>query len=65
MVTKVEARIAVRSGIPMFIGPEAERNSLSHEPGKDVGTLFLPSERKLKGRKRWIAFSSSQGRLDR
>ena len=24
--------------------------------GEDVGTLFLPSQRKLKGRKRWIAF---------
>ena len=58
MVTKVEAaRIAVRSGIPMFIGPGKQRGILSAmSQGKDVGTLFLPSERKLKGRKRWIAF---------
>ena len=58
MVTKVEAaRIAVRSGIPMFIGPGKQRGILSAmSQGEDVGTLFLPSERKLKGRKRWIAF---------
>jgi len=58
MVTKVEAaRIAVRSGIPMFIGPGKQRGILSAmSQGEDVGTLFLPSQRKLKGRKRWIAF---------
>ena len=58
MTTKVEAaRIAVRSGIPMFIGPGRNASILKDmTDGKDVGTVFLPCDKRLKGRKRWIAF---------
>jgi len=58
MTTKIEAaRIVVRSGIPMFIGPGRNRSILQDMmEGRDVGTVFLPSTKGLKGRKRWIAF---------
>ena len=58
MVTKIAAaRIAMRSGIPMLIGPGRQDQILtSIIRGEDVGTLFLPSPKRLKGRKRWIAF---------
>ncbi|MDC0267986.1 glutamate 5-kinase [bacterium] len=58
MTTKMDAAwIAVRSGIPMFIGPGRSKTILKDMiEGKDVGTVFLPSSRKLKGHKRWIAF---------
>lgn len=58
MATKVEAaRIAVRSGIPMFIGPGRNASILKDmTDGRDVGTVFLPCDKRLKGRKRWIAF---------
>jgi len=58
MTTKIEAaRIVVRSGIPMFIGPGRHPTILRDMvEGEDVGTVFLPSKRGLKGRKRWIAF---------
>ena len=57
MVTKVEAaRIAVRSAFPCSSAPESRGILSAMSQGEDVGTLFLPSERKLKGRKRWIAF---------
>ncbi len=58
MTTKIEAaRIAVRSGIPMFIGPGRHSTILKDMvQGADVGTVFLPSKKGLKGRKRWIAF---------
>ena len=58
MTTKIEAaKIAVRSGIPMFIGPGRNATILRDmAEGADVGTVFLPSKKGLKGRKRWIAF---------
>lgn len=58
MTTKMEAaHIAVRSGIPMFIGPGRNPDILKDmTEGKDVGTVFLPNNKGLKGRKRWIAF---------
>ncbi len=58
MTTKIEAaKIAVRAGIPMFIGPGRNPTILRDmAEGADVGTLFLPSKKGLKGRKRWIAF---------
>jgi len=58
MTTKIEAaKIAVRSGIPLFIGSGRNPTILKDMiQGKDVGTVFLPSKKGLKGRKRWIAF---------
>jgi glutamate 5-kinase len=69
MVTKIRAaRVLTRSGIPMLIGPGRDlwtipgaverwmaHESNSPDPGRP-GTLFLPGPRKLRGRKRWIAY---------
>jgi len=58
MKSKVEAaKITVRSGIPTVIAAGRKRDTLARiMSGKDEGTLFLPKPRKLRGRKRWIAF---------
>lgn len=58
MVTKIQAaKIAVRAGIPMAIASGRKRDVLARLlAGAEEGTLFTPLERKLKGRKRWIAF---------
>ena len=58
MKSKIEAaKIVIRSGIPLVIAPGRRRNTLARiMAGEDVGTLFVPSARKLQGRKRWIAF---------
>lgn len=58
MRTKIQAaKIAVKSGIPMVIAcgrrPDVIAEILE---GKEVGTLFVPSQKKLRSRKRWIAF---------
>ncbi len=58
MKTKIEAaKIVVRSGIPMIIASGKKKDTLANVSAlKDEGTLFVPNEKKLKGRKRWIAF---------
>jgi len=58
MKSKIEAaKIAVRSGIPMVIASGKKKNVLASVlSGAEEGTLFVPQENKLKGRKRWIAF---------
>jgi len=58
MLSKMQAaKIAIRSGIPLIIASGLKGDSLDriikHE---EVGTLFVPQARKLKSRKRWIAF---------
>ncbi len=58
MSSKIQAaKIVSRSGIPLVIAPGKKagvvERSVSEE---DEGTLFLPSERRLASRKRWIAF---------
>jgi len=59
MKTKIEAaKIVVRSGIPMIIASGKKKDTLANIFSfKEEGTLFVPNEKKLKGRKRWIAFS--------
>jgi len=71
MVTKLKAaRMATRAGIPLAIGPGRDLNTIpgmvnrwkamergETDPGTP-GTLFLPAERRIHGRKRWIAFGS-------
>ncbi|MFT5028970.1 MAG: glutamate 5-kinase, partial [Candidatus Binatia bacterium] len=58
MTAKLEAaRIVTRSGIPLIIAGGGKFNVM--EPilnGENEGTIFLPDEKKLKSRKRWIAF---------
>ena len=58
MTSKVQAaKIVMRSGIPLVIAPGRPRDTLARVlAGEEVGTLFVPSARKLRGRKRWIAF---------
>lgn len=58
MKSKLDAaQIAIRSGIPLVIAPGRRRDTLARVlAGEDLGTLFVPSARKLQSRKRWIAF---------
>jgi glutamate 5-kinase len=58
MATKVEAaRTAVRAGIPVVIASGRKPGVLARVAnGEEEGTVFVPRENKLKGRKRWIAF---------
>ena len=58
MKSKIDAaRIVVRSGIPLVIASGKKKNVLTRVlTGEDEGTLFVPAELKLHGRKRWIAF---------
>ncbi len=59
MGTKLKAaRIAVQSGIPMFIANAARDGVLrALLSGEEVGTLFVPDSCRLGSRKQWIAFT--------
>jgi glutamate 5-kinase len=58
MISKLEAaKVVMRSGIPLVIAPGRRADSLERVMNSDeIGTLFVPNARKLRGRKRWIAF---------
>jgi glutamate 5-kinase len=58
MRSKIQAaKIVVRSGLPLVIAPGRNTTVLDDiVRGGDVGTLFLPKQTRLRGRKRWIAF---------
>lgn len=58
MQTKLTAaRIATGYGAYMAIVPGRERDILLRlVDGEDVGTLFMPGPRPVRGRKRWIAY---------
>ncbi|MFA5535843.1 MAG: glutamate 5-kinase [Bacillota bacterium] len=60
MNTKIQAaKICTNYGVPMVIADGTEKEVL-HQilDGKQVGTLFLPREEKLCGRKKWLAYGS-------
>ncbi|MGH7890059.1 MAG: glutamate 5-kinase, partial [Thermodesulfobacteriota bacterium] len=59
MKTKIEAsKTAAAFGVPTIIANGKKANSLSAIfSGKELGTLFLPAEEKIKGRQHWIAFT--------
>jgi glutamate 5-kinase len=59
MRTKIEAaKMAAAFGVPTIIANGKNGSTLEDIfEGKEVGTLFLPSERILSGRKHWIAFT--------
>jgi len=59
MKTKIEAaKKAAAFGVPTIIANGKNGSTLQDIfEGKEVGTLFLPSERSLSGRKHWIAFT--------
>lgn len=59
MKTKIEAaKKAAAFGVPTIIA-NGKNGSVLEDifDGKEVGTLFLPSEKSLSGRKHWIAFT--------
>lgn len=58
MATKIDAaRIVTRSGIPLVIASGRRPGVLGRVLGAETeGTAFVPRERRLRGRKRWIAF---------
>lgn len=59
MRTKIEAAgKAAAFGVPTIIASGKSKGELSRIfGGAEAGTLFLPSEKSLKGRKHWIAFT--------
>lgn len=66
MTSKLQAaQLAVSCGHHVVIGPGKDDQVLQKIlAGQSVGTLFLPAERSLKGRKRWIGGSAEvEGRL--
>ncbi|HTG45334.1 MAG TPA: glutamate 5-kinase [Verrucomicrobiae bacterium] len=58
MISKIQAaKMASRAGIPLVIAPGKSDAVLEQVlAGAEVGTLFVPNERRLASRKRWIAF---------
>lgn len=58
MKSKIQAaKIVVRSGIPLVIASGSKQDGLARiMEGAEEGTLFVPQETRLRGRKRWIAF---------
>jgi glutamate 5-kinase len=58
MTSKIQAaKIVARSGIPLVIAPGKQPDVIQRVlDGDEVGTLFVPNERRLASRKRWIAF---------
>jgi len=66
MLTKLKAaKVATASGIKTVIAYGREKGViLNILNGKNIGTLFLPSQSKDRARKRWIAFSKKiKGRI--
>lgn len=60
MSSKLEAaQITTSHGHPMIIGPGRDDDVLDAiMNAEDVGTLFLPPEKSLRGRRRWIGSSA-------
>ena len=66
MITKiVAAKNATKAGIPVIIANGRIHGTLEAIlRGEEVGTLFVPEESKLTGRKHWIAYALKlKGRL--
>ncbi|MGZ8938216.1 MAG: glutamate 5-kinase [Limisphaerales bacterium] len=58
MASKIQAaKIVARSGIPLVIAPGMQPDVIKRVlDAEEIGTLFIPNERRLASRKRWIAF---------
>jgi glutamate 5-kinase len=60
MATKLKAaRQAARAGISVIIAPGRTANVIvtALDPSREIGTLILPTRKRLKSRKHWIAFA--------
>ena len=56
------ARIVMRAGVPMVIASGRKPDALARIlAGEEEGTLFVPAQGRLRGRKRWIAFFHNPG----
>jgi len=51
------AEIAAKSGIGVVIADGKTIDLKGLFDGKEIGTYFIPRERRIKGRKKWIAFN--------
>ena len=57
MKSKLEAaRIATKSGIGVVIANGKNIDLQGLFGGKRIGTLCLPAQKKIRGKKKWIAF---------
>ena len=58
MASKIQAaKIVARSGIPLVIAPGKQPDVIQRVlNGDEIGTAFVPNERRMASRKRWIAF---------
>lgn len=66
MYTKLKAaRICMAAGVPMVIANSDEKDVIRRvAAGENVGTLFIPGEKKMHAREKWIAFGTVvQGKL--
>jgi glutamate 5-kinase len=60
MATKLQAaRQAARGGAAVIIAPGREPDAIlaATDPAREIGTLILPTQNRLRGRKHWIAFA--------
>lgn len=60
MFTKLKAaRICMASGVPLVIANSETENVIRRVvAGEDIGTLFIPREKKMHAREKWIAFGT-------
>lgn len=58
MTSKIQAaKMVARSGLPLVIAPGKEPDIIRRVlDSEEIGTLFVPNQRRLASRKRWIAF---------
>ncbi len=66
MFTKLNAaRICMASGVAMVIANSAEDDIIRRVvAGEELGTLFIPSDKKMHAREKWIAFGTLlQGKI--
>jgi len=62
MASKLKAaEIATKSGVGVIIanGKNIDLDAIFR--GEEIGTFFIPSEKRLRGRKKWIAFNPKVG----
>lgn len=60
MFTKLRAaRMCMAAGVPMLIANSDMEDVISRAlAGEEIGSLFIPREERLPGRKKWIAFGT-------